>query len=508
MQCKACGHENKETAKFCEKCGGKLGKLVCPKCGQENNAGAQFCHECGEGLSTTVGTTPTKASLPVKKGLSSGAIIFLAVAGVLLLAGGTLFLFRDALGINLFGTTGNNADAQSNSSPQVARISYSTNPAPITEVGKPVEFVYDWNAATLELVQEFIDNADHQVLVNGELVTAKVSFSEVVQDALSGGYKTQVAANVGQLPAGKSAVDTTVSFKKPISNGNESYGPGTDKEHIQKHGKVIVNDPADPQASSVDHCVDNCPQPEDITTAGLLWDGETPVLVIANKQGWEPYQESAGNPAVFTASSYPWAHPVCKVLAEDTTLMGCEGEYDQPAPNKDEIGIYFPYPWSASKTGWCTFEDYNLQQAEMPCPTEEDIIPGEVYWEGGVALIDIENPAGWEPYQEHPDISSFLAVNDEHYTDLSCEVNAEDNTMMTCGGPGTIKTGGMAMFLNFPFNGTFCQLAYNEIGIKDICNEGYKFCVYAGTCCPESYTCDVQGCHQGNQCDGEYGNCN
>jgi len=342
-------------------------------------------------------------------------------------------------------------------------------------------------------------------MVNGELVTAKVTFGEIVEDALTGGFKTAVATDVGLLPTGQSAIDTTISFRQPVSNGSETFGPGTQKEHVKKHGKVVVNDPADPQASSVDHSADNCPPPEDLVATELYWEGDTPAVGIVNKQGWESYQEDVANPAVFTASSYPWAHPVCKVVAEDTTLMVCEGEYDQPAPNKDDIGIYLPYPWSASKNGWCLFEAYPLEQAPVQCPTEEEVFPGEVYWENGVALIDIENPAGWEPYVEQPDFPSFLAVNDEHYTDLYCEVSTDESTMMTCGGAGTIKTGGMGMFLNFPFNGSYCQLVYNEIGIKDICNEGYKFCVYAGTCCPESYTCDIHGCYQG--CQGNFGDC-
>jgi len=501
MKCNQCGHDNKTAAKFCESCGAKLGASFCPECGHKNSPGAQFCQECGATLSKTAPPStppPARTASPTSSagGMSAGAIIALVVAGALVIGGGALYLFRDALGLNLFGSGKSSAEAPAASTSQASRVTYSTNPAPIVEVGKPVELIYDWSASSEDLVQQFIDNAEQTVMVNGEVVTAKVTFSEIVADALTGGFKTQVATNVGQLPTGKSAVDTTISFKQPVSNGTETFGPGTQKEHVKKHGKVVVNDPADLQASSVDHSADNCPPTEDIFAANLVWADETPALLITNNQGWEPYQENVGNPAMFTASSYPWAHPVCKVVAEDSTLMVCEGEFDQPAPNKDDIGLYLPYPWSESKNGWCLFEQYPLEQAQVQCPTEEEVFPGEVYWEEGVAMIDIENPAGWEPYTEQPDFPSFLAVNDEHYTDLYCEVNGGDNTKMTCGGAGTIKTGGMSMFLNFPFNGTYCQLAYNQIGIKDICNEGYKFCVYAGACCPESYECDVNGCHQ------------
>jgi len=501
MICSQCGHNNKDASKFCEKCGTKLSPAFCSECGHENSAGAQFCQDCGASLqaSAPAATQPNAAPLTpaggVSAGMSAGGIILLSLAGLLVVAGGAVYLFRDALGISFFG--GSNPDPEQVApASEAARITYSTNPAPIVDVGKPVELVYDWNASTIELVQEFIDNSEQQVKVNGELVTAKVTYSEIIADALNGGYKTQIMTDVGQLPVGKSAIDTTISFKKPVSNGSETFGPGTQKEHVEKHGKVVVNDPANPQASSVDHSADNCPPPEDVMAEGLLWDGDTPVLIVKNTQGWEPYQEDVGNPAIFSQSKYPWAHPVCEVDSDDSTYLYCAGEFDEPALNKDEIGVYLPYPWSESRTGWCTFEENNLEQIEIPCPPEEDIFPGEVYWEEGIALIDIENPDGWEPYVEQEGYPSILAVNDEPYTDLTCEVHTDDSTMMTCGGPGTIKTGGMGMLLNFPSNGTYCQLVYNEIGIKDICNVGYKFCVYAGACCPESYTCDVQGCHR------------
>ena len=82
--CHFCGHENKDTAKFCVKCGKSLekhcpkcnaevgeeeiycpqcgtrldGKVNCPKCNAENDGTAAFCELCG---------APLKA-LPVKKG--------------------------------------------------------------------------------------------------------------------------------------------------------------------------------------------------------------------------------------------------------------------------------------------------------------------------------------------------------------------------------------------------------------------------------------------------------
>src|SRR5215472_9019610 len=46
MRCAQCGTDNRDAAKFCDKCGAKLSPL-CPSCGAENRAGAKFCDSCG-----------------------------------------------------------------------------------------------------------------------------------------------------------------------------------------------------------------------------------------------------------------------------------------------------------------------------------------------------------------------------------------------------------------------------------------------------------------------------
>ena len=46
MNCLACGHENRQGAKFCEDCAAPL-KRVCASCGSELRPTAKFCDECG-----------------------------------------------------------------------------------------------------------------------------------------------------------------------------------------------------------------------------------------------------------------------------------------------------------------------------------------------------------------------------------------------------------------------------------------------------------------------------
>ena len=57
MNCSTCGRENREGAKFCAECGGRIAK-ACASCGTELAAGAKFCDECG---------APAPASAPVER---------------------------------------------------------------------------------------------------------------------------------------------------------------------------------------------------------------------------------------------------------------------------------------------------------------------------------------------------------------------------------------------------------------------------------------------------------
>src|SRR5215467_1138777 len=46
MRCSKCGADNREGARFCDKCGGKLSPR-CASCGAENRTDAKFCDSCG-----------------------------------------------------------------------------------------------------------------------------------------------------------------------------------------------------------------------------------------------------------------------------------------------------------------------------------------------------------------------------------------------------------------------------------------------------------------------------
>ncbi|HXZ88036.1 MAG TPA: adenylate/guanylate cyclase domain-containing protein [Candidatus Binataceae bacterium] len=49
MRCAKCNTDNRDTAKFCDKCGARLSSK-CPSCGAENRPDARFCDSCGSAL--------------------------------------------------------------------------------------------------------------------------------------------------------------------------------------------------------------------------------------------------------------------------------------------------------------------------------------------------------------------------------------------------------------------------------------------------------------------------
>ena len=60
MNCPACGHENRDAAKFCLGCGERF-SLTCTRCGAELPSGARFCDECGTVIYEAVEPTPERA---------------------------------------------------------------------------------------------------------------------------------------------------------------------------------------------------------------------------------------------------------------------------------------------------------------------------------------------------------------------------------------------------------------------------------------------------------------
>lgn len=85
--CRYCGTKNLENAKFCVKCGSRIGSNICPKCGIENPRDAQFCKECGSDLKNRPQSVDQFNKSKIKKGLSAGegilVCLFSPLAGII-----------------------------------------------------------------------------------------------------------------------------------------------------------------------------------------------------------------------------------------------------------------------------------------------------------------------------------------------------------------------------------------------------------------------------------------
>ncbi len=100
MNCKKCGAELDDNARFCPQCGA-LQPLICPECGAESRPGSRVCSSCGKKLPVAVHDEPL-VDYPKRKKYTTNkvAITAIAVGAVLLLAGAVLFLTKTLGGID------------------------------------------------------------------------------------------------------------------------------------------------------------------------------------------------------------------------------------------------------------------------------------------------------------------------------------------------------------------------------------------------------------------------
>ncbi|MFQ5668474.1 MAG: zinc-ribbon domain-containing protein, partial [Candidatus Binatia bacterium] len=65
MNCRKCGHENREGARFCGECAASLAPdIPCSACGTINPTGQKFCDECGASLGEAVDSRPPRVKGP------------------------------------------------------------------------------------------------------------------------------------------------------------------------------------------------------------------------------------------------------------------------------------------------------------------------------------------------------------------------------------------------------------------------------------------------------------
>ena len=313
---------------------------------------------------------------------------------------------------------------------------------------------------------------------------------------------------IGNLPAGTNSIITTISWKQKITNGKESFGPGTDNEKVKKEAKIIVGSTSNVQNAGGDSAkaaqspdISNCPPETDITIGEATWykdrdatnvfDGFV-VIEIRNKIGWEKSEEMPSEVGYFAEEAFVGNQGDCEIDPEDDTLMICLTEIDY---NPSKMQLHLPYPWSASPSGYCVLEDLNIPVVDDPClALLEEVYAGELFWDKGYAILYVTNTLGWEPYEEDLKCSS-LSVHGEHWIDIGCEVEPNEDTIMKCSGRGDRKYGGLSMVLCFPWQGSSCVWDLENVEINDGCGTGAFRCPATADCCPDGNICDAQGCY-------------
>ncbi|MBW2291351.1 MAG: protein kinase, partial [Deltaproteobacteria bacterium] len=75
MDCRSCGHENPDAAKFCGGCGQATAvEVACPACGTQSPVGQRFCRDCGHALSGGEQVPSSAAATPTGRASASGDV--------------------------------------------------------------------------------------------------------------------------------------------------------------------------------------------------------------------------------------------------------------------------------------------------------------------------------------------------------------------------------------------------------------------------------------------------
>ena len=255
--------------------------LTCPACGATFPEDDEFCPTCGaprpEAQPPPLLAAPQPQGPPPSNGsrrkwVAVGCIGLLAV--VLVLAGltgcwllGLLFQSQE-LPITLPGLPGGEPTTTPRPTPTWLPAPPPTAtlpPAPPTMVptpsiepavvmpycnaldqsrvyvgeNQPVTIYWGWVATTQEYVQDFLDTATIEVLLDGEEISPDTQ-SEIEYHIEDEGYVVGWSANVGTLTPGSHRLDYHVSWSRQISDGWHTYGPSGEYEEERKYCEVMV----------------------------------------------------------------------------------------------------------------------------------------------------------------------------------------------------------------------------------------------------------------------------
>jgi SH3-like domain-containing protein len=88
---------------------------------------------------------------------------------------------------------------------------------------------WSWIAKTPEQMKDHLNNVVYNVKVNGQVIGDWAKYSSPVTPLSTGGYITYWFIPLGAPAAGSYKVEYSVTWKMPIYDGIDNFGPGTDK---------------------------------------------------------------------------------------------------------------------------------------------------------------------------------------------------------------------------------------------------------------------------------------
>jgi hypothetical protein len=104
---------------------------------------------------------------------------------------------------------------------------------------QPVTIYWGWVATTEEHVQDFLDTATIEVLLDGEEVMPQAQ-SDIAYDPKDEGYVVSWSVDVGTLTPGAHRLAYHVTWSRQISDGWSTFGPRGEQEEEQEYCEIIV----------------------------------------------------------------------------------------------------------------------------------------------------------------------------------------------------------------------------------------------------------------------------
>jgi hypothetical protein len=104
---------------------------------------------------------------------------------------------------------------------------------------KPLVILWGWVASTEQQMQDFLQSAQTTVALDGKVLAGMMQ-GAVRYDEAAGEYRAVWSAEAGMPDAGTHSLTYQVVFSAEISDGSESFGPGTSRETVSDTCEIVV----------------------------------------------------------------------------------------------------------------------------------------------------------------------------------------------------------------------------------------------------------------------------